>query len=255
LDSIDEAVYSFDRAWRLTYLNREAAQLEGQPLEKLIGCPFEKVFPRAVGTFFDRETRRVMADRQFAAFETQNCLPPKWLEVRVYPSTIGITIHARDITKRKQLEDERDRLLAGEKAMRADLEAERSRLQAVLDQMPEQVILFDTRGRIRFFNQAALALSVGETGQVDQYGNPINYDMLLPSGEPLRPTDSPIVRTIERSEVIRDFEVLLRQRDGRRVAVRGSAAPVCGPHGERLGSVAAFQDISALKALEREREE
>jgi signal transduction histidine kinase len=140
-------------------------------------------------------------------------------------------------------------------ATRADLEAQHGWLQAVLDQMPELVILFDTRGRIRFFNQAALALSVGETGQVDQYGNPINYDLRFPSGEPLPPMDSPIVRTIARGEVIRDHEILLRQRDGRLVAVRGSAAPVCGPNGERLGSAAVYQDISALKALEREREE
>jgi signal transduction histidine kinase len=47
----------------------------------------------------------------------------------------------------------------------------------------------------------------------------------------------------------------MRNREGRFVPVQASASPVCGSHGERLGSVVALQDISSLKALEREREE
>jgi signal transduction histidine kinase len=47
----------------------------------------------------------------------------------------------------------------------------------------------------------------------------------------------------------------MRQRDGRLVTIRGSSAPVYGPNGELLGSVVVFQNISALKALERERDE
>jgi PAS domain-containing protein len=71
LASIDEAVYSFDRAWRLTYLNRKAEQLQGQQLAKHVGRTFQEVFPRAVGTIFDREAHRAMADRQLVTLKRE----------------------------------------------------------------------------------------------------------------------------------------------------------------------------------------
>jgi PAS domain S-box-containing protein len=161
----------------------------------------------------------------------------------------------QDITERKQLEDERERLLAREQAARAEAEAQRAWLSAVLDQLPGGVLLYDAGGHIRFNNQEALARSVGETGQVDPYGNPIIFDVRLPSGEPFPIAELPTYRTIARGERVEAFEMLLRQHDGRILTVRGRSGPVCGADGERLGTVAVFQDISALKELEREREE
>jgi signal transduction histidine kinase len=160
-----------------------------------------------------------------------------------------------NIAERKALEDERQGLLVREQAARAEAEAQRAWLYAVLDQLPAGVLLYDAKGRIRFYNQEALARSVGETGQVDPFGNPIIHDVRLPSGEPFPILELPTYRTIESGEIVQAFEMLLRQRDGRVLTVRGRSVPVFGPHGERLGTVAAFQDITALKALEREREE
>jgi signal transduction histidine kinase len=161
----------------------------------------------------------------------------------------------QDITERKQLEDERERLLAREQAAYDAVESERAWLSAVLDQLPGGVLLYDAGGRIRLYNREALARSVGETGQVDPYGNPIIFDIRLPSGEPFPIAELPPYRTIESGELVEAFEMLLRQPDGRILTVRGRSGPVCGPEGERLGTVAVFQDISALKDLEREREE
>jgi signal transduction histidine kinase len=90
---------------------------------------------------------------------------------------------------------------------------------------------------------------------VDLYGNPIIFDVRLPSGEPFPIAELPTYRTVESGESVEAFEMLLRQRDGRVMTVRARSGPVCGPEGERLGTVAVFQDISALKELEQEREE
>jgi PAS domain S-box-containing protein len=161
----------------------------------------------------------------------------------------------QDVTEQKRLEENLTRLLAREQAAHAEAEADRAWLSAVLDQMPEGVVLYDARGHRRFCNQAYLALSAGETGRVDRYGNPVLLDTRLPSGEPMVATDLPTIRTIERGEIVRGVEALVRQRGGRLVAIRGNSAPICGPRGERLGTVGVFQDISALNELEREREE
>jgi PAS domain-containing protein len=117
-----------------------------------------------VGSIFDREIHRARTDRQSVTFEAHHLLRPEWVEVRAYPSVVGLTIYVRDITRRRKIEVERDRLLACDQVAHAEAKAERTRLQAALDQMPEGVVLNDASGCIRFDSQAALALSVGETG-------------------------------------------------------------------------------------------
>jgi PAS domain S-box-containing protein len=180
-------------------------------------------------------------------------------EAEVLRDAAGQPLHlvgtVQDITERKQLEDEREQLLARVQAAHAAAESERTWLSAVLDQLPGGVLLYDAGGRIRFYNQEALARSVGETGQADPYGNPIIFDVRLPSGAPFPIADLPTYRTIARGERVEAFEMRLQQRDGQILTVRGRSGPVCGAAGERLGTVAVFQDISALKELEREREE
>jgi PAS domain S-box-containing protein len=140
------------------------------------------------------------------------------------------------------------RLYAGEANQRAWL-------QTIIDQMPEAVILLDERGRLRAMNQALTALSCGDTGVTDPYGNPMFFDIRAPDGSVVAFEELPVVRALEAGEVSMGQELLLRQCDGRMVPVLVNATPVRNSHGEITGAIGLIQDISARKELERLREE
>ncbi|MFZ5470012.1 MAG: ATP-binding protein [Myxococcota bacterium] len=130
---------------------------------------------------------------------------------------------------------------------------ERSWLKQVIDQMPEGVLIADGSGRVVILNRAAQAFTVGDRGERDVFGNPVLFDVYLPSGAPEVINELPLVRAL-RGETVRGVELLLRTKDGTLVPILASASPL--QEGEApAGAVAVFQDISTIKALERMREE
>jgi signal transduction histidine kinase len=128
-------------------------------------------------------------------------------------------------------------------------------LQTIIDQMPEAVILLDEHGRLKALNQAIMALSCGDTGDTDRYGNPMLFDIRALDGSVVPFEELPVVRALEAGEVSMGQELLLRQRDGRMVTIVVNAAPVRSSTGQITGAVGLLQDISARKELERLREE
>lgn len=71
------------------------------------------------------------------------------------------------------------------------------------------------------------------------------------AGNPLPPEALPVQRAA-RGEMVRNFEERLLFADGRLVELIGNAAPLYEPDGRVRGAVAAFIDISARKAAERQ---
>jgi two-component system, NtrC family, sensor kinase len=123
LEGTPDCFLSVDAHWRYTYLNRNALTLKGKPREKLFGRSLWDTSPELRGTVVEREARRVMAERVASRFEV--LLPPfnRWFEMHAYPSGSGIAVLFRDITGKKQLEQERDALLEREHSGRLEAEA------------------------------------------------------------------------------------------------------------------------------------
>jgi PAS domain S-box-containing protein len=74
------------------------------------------------------------------------------------PSVQGIVVNSRDITERKRAEKERAQLLAREQAARAEAEAVQARLNAILDNLAEGVLVANLQGHVLFANPAARAM-------------------------------------------------------------------------------------------------
>jgi PAS domain S-box-containing protein len=140
------------------------------------------------------------------------------------------------------------RLYAGEAAKRAWL-------RSIIDQMPEGVMLLNESGGIEAMNRALLALSSENPEAVDPWGNPALFDVREPDGTPVPFGDFLVVRALTRGEVTTDHEHLVRVRDGRMVPVLVSAAPIRDEDDRITGAVAVIRDVTALKELERLREE
>ncbi len=104
MESITDALYGLDANWCFTLVNPEAERLLKQSRADLIGRNLWQTFPEAVGTVFETEFRRAMAEGKTAAFESY--YPPfkSWFVVRAYPSKQGLTVYFRDITQAREAE-------------------------------------------------------------------------------------------------------------------------------------------------------
>lgn len=105
LDSITDGFFSVDREWRYTFINRAAAQRLNKPNEELLGRVLWDVFPSLVGSAWEREYRRAVAERVVVHFEAYHAPLDGWFEARAYPSTDGLAMYLTDITQRKRAEE------------------------------------------------------------------------------------------------------------------------------------------------------
>lgn len=169
--------------------------------------------------------------------------------------SVGAAIYFSNngIGARERAHDERNQLLAREQAARAEAEIERARFQTILDGAANAIIYVDSDTGHIFANPAAKRLFghalVPESG-VSQYLNQLR-----------RPDDVTITmdqlssQRALRGETVTEEEMVIVTPDGRQIPVLESAAPVSGPDGRVVGAVVVIQDISALKNLERLRDE
>ncbi len=107
LESITDAFFALDRAWRFTYLNDEAEHLLARTRGELLGKSVWDEFPEAVGSPFWEQYRRAAAEQHTVQF--QAFYPPldSWFEVRAYPSPDGLSVYFRNIDEEKRADEAR----------------------------------------------------------------------------------------------------------------------------------------------------
>ncbi|WP_207461627.1 EAL domain-containing protein [Azospirillum sp. SYSU D00513] len=110
LESTTDSVIVLDRNWHITYLNRRAAEGVAGGRD-LLGANIWEAYPEAVGSVFDQNYRRALAEQvpvEFEAFLTPLGL---WLEVHAYPNADGLSIFFRDISERRRSQEQLARLV------------------------------------------------------------------------------------------------------------------------------------------------
>jgi PAS domain-containing protein len=58
-----DAIYTLDAQWRFTHINSQAAFLLQRNAEELLGKSIWEEFPEAVGSVFEQEYRRAVAEQ------------------------------------------------------------------------------------------------------------------------------------------------------------------------------------------------
>jgi PAS domain S-box-containing protein len=104
LAGISDQFLAFDREWRCVFVNHRVIEFTGLTREQLLGNTIWKVFPKVIGTRFERELRRAMAEQKPVCFEHFYAPWSRWFENHVYPSRFGLSLFSADITGRKQAE-------------------------------------------------------------------------------------------------------------------------------------------------------
>jgi PAS domain S-box-containing protein len=207
--------------------NRSAAQLLQVLPSSLVGKPLVSFVPD--------EGRRDF--RRLLLRATGSTTPMTWLlwlqaarEETPFPAEVHVVasrtdrghLHwaITDVTARMAMEREL-RLLTAELEERVrertrELEAERARLAAVIDQTPVGLTIVNAEGEVLIANAEAQRL----------LGDHLDSDI----------TDG-------RAELVRE--------DGSRLALEATVAPIVGAEGEPIGSVRVFQDVSQRDRQER----
>jgi PAS domain S-box-containing protein len=108
LESIADGFVTFDREWRYTFVNAEAASLLNTTPVQLVGRKIWDVFPEAVGGIAYKALHRAREARVNVEFENYSEGVGRWFANRVYPSgDDALAVYFHDVTTRRQAEMER----------------------------------------------------------------------------------------------------------------------------------------------------
>lgn len=108
LNSMGDAFLVLDKDFRITVVNSEAARISANVSEHLVGQSFWAVWPAARATPFEVMLREVMTDKVPGRLEHHYISDRSdlWLDLSAYPTSDGIAVFYRDISARKQAEDQ-----------------------------------------------------------------------------------------------------------------------------------------------------
>ena len=107
LENTTDGFFAVDGNWKFTYINPEAEAMTRHHREDILGQDLWQLFPQLVGSVFETNYRKVMAQQVAIEFEGSSRSGKTSVEVHAYPSNGGMSAFFRDITERKRSETER----------------------------------------------------------------------------------------------------------------------------------------------------
>ena len=120
---------------------------------------------------------------------------------------------------------------------------------ALLDQIPDGLIVADADGAIVFVNAAAQRLHGVKRLGVTPDGYAEAYQLLTLDGAPFPADRLPLTRAVA-GETVADARWRIRRPDGSEIVAIGSAAPFLDSDGNRRGAMLTLRDDSARLAAE-----
>ena len=239
LERVTDGFLAVDTNWRLSYINRYAAEVLGRlrPAHELLGQDFWESFPGLVGTVAEREYRRAMAEQRATRFEIH--YPPLrgWFEISAYPSPEGLSIYFTEITRRKTLEQ--------------SLHESQELLRGIIDNTGVVIYAKDLEGRYLLINRRYSELfhvtAEAIAGKTD-------YDIFpKEAADRIRDFD----RRVQRADTPLAEEERMPQRDGAHTFL-SIKCPLHDQSGRSYAIIGISTDITERKRMEetlRESEE
>ena len=120
IEDIPDAFYQLDRNWRFIKVNKVAEYYFGKSRKDLLGVTIWEALGEPSACNYPQELRKAMQDGVSVTFEEYNPELDKWLNTVVYPSTEGLTVFFKDVTKEKT---DRQKLIDSERKLKAILDS------------------------------------------------------------------------------------------------------------------------------------
>lgn len=244
-DNATDLVRVLGESAELLYVSPSCKNILGYTPEEMLAMPARALLPESErGPMVSLAARvnagegdsnpvvhRLLAkDGTYRWFETNYCL------VRGEAGT-GARVHlmSRDITQRKAAED----------ALRSQTE----RLESILTNMGDGVVVLDHERRLVVVNPAARPYIHQDPGELVSRDWSERHRTFLPDGETLYPSDQgPLTRAL-RGETSDAVELVIFDRQNLPRALSVTARPLVGPEGH-VGCVAVYRDITEQRRIE-----
>src|SRR5712692_144237 len=201
----------------------------------------------------------------------------RWMEGTatnlLHDPVIGaLVVNFRDITERKQAEEERAQLLAREQAARAEAEKERealrqarqeaetraSELAAIFEAMTDGVVVSNSEGQARHTNAAFRAFFnlQADTDPESLLAHKRNAGAIPRDleGRPLPKDQWAISRVLhgERLSGTNTMDLMCRTSEEQDMYFNASGAPILDDAGQIVGGVVVFRDVTERRRLEQQ---
>ena len=232
LESITDLYYQLDREWRFTDINRQTLSLFEKSRDELLGQVIWEVFPRAVDSDLYPNFQKAIETMHPVHFELESKIAPgKWFEAHAYPSKEGLTVYLRNITERKQSEEEI---------------AFQARLLSAVEQA---VIATDLDGKVVSWNSFAEKLYGWSAAEA------VGSNIME-----LTPTEAGLEQAVDIMSLLREGkswsgEFFVRHKDGSVFPVMVTDSPIVNERHELMGIVGVSVDITERRQAEAEREQ
>lgn len=153
LESISDAFFTLTPDWHFDYVNSAAGHLLERDPAELAGRHIWTEFPAAVGTPIEVEYRRAMHDRVTVALEEYYEPLGAWLDIRAYPTDEGLAVYFRDVTERREMEEQLRNQENQLRISRDELAETLETRQLLINALPAHIALLDADGTILDVNQ------------------------------------------------------------------------------------------------------
>ncbi|MEO8104909.1 MAG: PAS domain-containing protein [Candidatus Saccharibacteria bacterium] len=104
LEVLEDSVAIYDQAWRCQYVNAAGWDILGRDKSEVLGKNLWKVLPDLENSEFKKAALEAMQTQNIVEFEEYYPRRRLWLKTKFYPSTIGLVVQTKDITRLKDLE-------------------------------------------------------------------------------------------------------------------------------------------------------
>src|SRR5687768_7148620 len=240
-----EGIFVADGDGRYTFVNEAGCRLLGYRSEEIVGKTILDLIPvEDRARLLDSKAQMLEGASHVAEWQLRRkdgTYVPVEVSANILPDGQWLGF-VHDISERRAHEAQRAALFAA-------VDADRHRLQALLDTLPLGVLFFQPGGRLYFNRRAEELLGSRlspESGNA-QYASRILY----PDGSTVPPEKLVSARVLRNGETVTGEEYLVERRAGDRIQVLGSAAPLRDAEGRVVGAAAVFQDMSERMRMEQ----
>jgi PAS domain S-box-containing protein len=267
LESALDCVITMDHEGRIVEFNPSAEETFGIPARDAIGREMaELIIPAhlreahraGLARYLETGEGKIVGRRvEVQGRRSDGTEFPVELAVSLIPGQVPpmFTGYLRDITRRRQADEERERLLELERVARLDADRARVQLSAILRGIADGVTAQAPDGKLIFANETAVS-ALGFASVEELVSTPPEvirdrFEMWAEDGKPFPAAELPGRRALMGEEGVEAVIRHVDRRDGAERWNRVKATPIFDDSGEVVMAINVMEDVTDLKRTEQ----